>query len=61
MSTQLTPIFLNISANLKDKLKVQAKKERIPMVTLITEVLEMGLPQRKKIKKQIMGGKSNGR
>ena len=61
MSTQLTPIFLNISANLKDKLKVQAKKERIPMVTLITEVLEMGLPQRKNIKKQIMGGRSNGR
>jgi len=27
------------------------------MVTLITEVLEMGLPQRKKIKKQIMGAR----
>jgi len=46
---------------LKSKLKIQAKKERIPMVTLISEVLEFGLPKRKQIKKQIMGGVSNGR
>ena len=61
MQPKLTPLFLNISADLKSKLKIQAKKERIPMVTLISEVLEFGLPKRKQIKKQIMGGMSNGR
>ena len=39
---QLIPFYMKISQKLKDKLHDQAKIERIPMATLVSEILEMG-------------------
>ena len=46
---ELTPFFLKISQQLKDKIQVQAKVERIPMATLVSEILEAGISIRPKI------------
>ena len=48
-SQQLTPFFLKISQQLKDKIQDQAKVERIPMATLVSEILEMGISIRPKV------------
>jgi hypothetical protein len=47
---QLTPFYMKISQDLKDKLQEQAKIERIPMATLVSDVLEMGLTIRPKVR-----------
>lgn len=41
---------MKISQDLKDKLQEQAKIERIPMATLVSDVLEMGLTIRPKVR-----------
>ena len=46
----LTPFYMKISKDLKIKLQEQAKKERVPMVALITEMLELGLLVRPRMK-----------
>lgn len=46
---ELTPFYMKIPS-LKVKLQEQAKKERIPMVTLITDILDLGLLVRPKMK-----------
>ena len=46
---QLIPFYMKISQKLKDKLHDQAKIERIPMATLVSEILEMGIAIRPKI------------
>jgi len=47
---ELTPFYMKIPSSLKVKLQEQAKKERIPMVTLITDILDLGLLVRPKMK-----------
>ncbi len=47
---QLTPFYMKISQDLKDKLQDQAKIERIPMATLVSELLEMGIAIRPKVR-----------
>ncbi len=47
---QLTPFYMKISPELKDKLQDQAKVERIPMATLVSEILEMGIAIRPKVR-----------
>jgi len=47
---ELTPFYMKISQDLKDKLQEQAKIERIPMATLVSDVLEMGLTIRPKVR-----------
>lgn len=47
---ELTPFYMKISQDLKNRLQEQAKIERIPMVTLVSELLEQGLMIRPKIK-----------
>lgn len=47
---ELTPFYMKIPSNLKQKLQDQAKKERIPMVTLITDILDLGLLVRPRMK-----------
>jgi len=47
---ELTPYYMKIPKLLKEKLQDQAKKERIPMVTLITDILELGLLVRPRMK-----------
>jgi hypothetical protein len=41
---------MKISQELKDKLQDQAKVERIPMATLVSEILEMGIAIRPKVR-----------
>jgi len=43
MQSQLTPIYLKISTKLKDKLKKEAKKNRVSMAKLITDATELVL------------------
>ena len=43
MQPQLTPIYLKISTKLKDKLKKEAKKNRVSMAKLITDATELVL------------------
>ena len=47
---ELTPFYMKISQELKDKLQDQAKVERIPMATLVSEILEMGIAIRPKVR-----------
>ena len=47
---QLIPIYLKIKPKLKEKLQAQARTERISMASLISEMLEMGLEIRPKIR-----------
>ena len=47
---KLIPIYLKIKPKLKEKLQAQAKTERISMASLISEMLEMGLEIRPKIR-----------
>ena len=47
---KLTPFYMKISQDLKDRLQAQAKLERIPMVTLVSQLLEQGLMIRPKMK-----------
>jgi len=47
---ELTPFYMKISQDLKNRLQEQAKLERIPMVTLVSELLEQGLMIRPKMK-----------
>ncbi len=47
---ELTPFYMKISQDLKDRLQAQAKLERIPMVTLVSQLLEQGLMIRPKMK-----------
>tara|TARA_Y100000401_G_scaffold112117_1_gene111151 strand:+ start:459 stop:665 length:207 start_codon:yes stop_codon:yes gene_type:complete len=46
----LIPIYLKIKPKLKEKLQAQARTERISMASLISEMLEMGLEIRPKIR-----------
>lgn len=46
----LTPFYMKISTDLKIKLQEQAKRERIPMVSLVCDMLELGLLVRPKMK-----------
>ena len=48
-SQQLIPFYFKISQKLKDKIQDQAKVERIPMATLVSEILEMGIFIRPKV------------
>ena len=48
-SQQLIPFYFKISQKLKDKIQDQAKVERIPMATLVSEILEMGISIRPKV------------
>ena len=48
---QLIPFYMKISQELKDKLQDQAKVERIPMATLVSEILEMGVAIRPKVRR----------
>ena len=43
MQPSLTPIYLKISTKLKDKLKKEAKKNRVSMAKLITDATELVL------------------
>ena len=47
---ELTPFYMKISQDLKDRLQAQAKLERIPMVTLVSQLLEQGLMIRPKMR-----------
>ena len=47
---KLIPIYLKIKPKLKEKLQAQARTERISMASLISEMLEMGLEIRPKIR-----------
>ena len=47
---KLIPIYLKIKPKLKEKLQAQARPERISMASLISEMLEMGLEIRPKIR-----------
>ena len=47
---KLIPIYLKIKPKLKEKLQAQARTERISMASLISEMLEMGLENRPKIR-----------
>ena len=47
---KLIPIYLKIKPKLKEKLQAQARTERISMASLISELLEMGLEIRPKIR-----------
>ena len=69
-SQQLIPFYFKISQKLKDKIQDQAKVERIPMATLVSEILEMGIHARpnvhqdridKMINAARMGGSSEQR
>jgi hypothetical protein len=53
---KLIPIYLKIKPKLKEKLQAQARTERISMASLISEMLEMGLEIRPKIRWQSKGG-----
>ena len=46
----LIPIYVKIKPKLKQKLQAQARTERISMASLISEMLEMGLEIRPKIR-----------
>ena len=50
MMDKLIPIYLKIKPKLKEKLQAQARTERISMASLISEMLEMGLEIRPKIR-----------
>ena len=43
MQPQLTPIYLKFPSKLKDKLKKEAKKNRVSMVKFITDAVELAL------------------
>ena len=43
MQPSLTPIYLKISTKVKDKLKKEAKKNRVSMAKLITDATELVL------------------
>ena len=47
---KLIPIYLKIKPKLKEKLQAQARTERVSMASLISEMLEMGLEIRPKIR-----------
>ena len=47
---KLIPIYLKIKPKLKERLQAQARTERISMASLISEMLEMGLEIRPKIR-----------
>ena len=47
---KLIPIYLKIKPKLKEKLQAKARTERISMASLISEMLEMGLEIRPKIR-----------
>ena len=47
---KLIPIYLKIKPKLKEKLQAQARTERISMASLISEMLEMVLEIRPKIR-----------
>ena len=47
---KLIPIYLKIKPKLKEKLQAQARTERISMASLVSEMLEMGLEIRPKIR-----------
>ena len=47
---KLIPIYLKIKPKLKEKLQAQARTERISRASLISEMLEMGLEIRPKIR-----------
>ena len=47
---KLIPIYLKIKPKLKEKLQAQARTERMSMASLISEMLEMGLEIRPKIR-----------
>ena len=47
---KLIPLYLKIKPKLKEKLQAQARTERISMASLISEMLEMGLEIRPKIR-----------
>ena len=47
---KLIPIYLKIKPKLKEKLQAQARTERISMASLLSEMLEMGLEIRPKIR-----------
>ena len=46
---KIVPFYLKIPEKLKDKIQDQAKVERIPMATLVSEILEAGISIRPKI------------
>ena len=46
---KIVPFYLKIPEKLKDKIQDQAKVERIPMATLVSEILEMGIHARPKV------------
>jgi len=46
---KIVPFYLKIPEKLKDKIQDQAKVERIPMATLVSEILEMGISIRPKV------------
>ena len=50
MMDKLIPIYLKIKPKLKEKLQAQARTERISMASLISEMLEMGMEIRPKIR-----------
>lgn len=43
MQPQLTPIYLKFPSKLKDKLKKEAKRNRVSMVKFITDAVELAL------------------
>ena len=46
---KIVPFYLKIPEKLKDKIQDQAKIERIPMATLVSEILETGMSVRPKV------------
>ena len=46
---KIVPFYLKIPEKLKDKIQDQAKVERIPMATLVSEILEMVISIRPKV------------
>ena len=46
----LIPIYVKIKPNLKQKLQAQARLERTSMANLMSEILEVGLEIRPKIR-----------
>jgi len=59
-SQQLIPFYFKISQKLKDKIQDQAKVERIPMATLVSEILEMGIHARPKAHQHRMDNMTKG-
>lgn len=52
MQPQLTPIYLKFPSKLKDKLKKEAKKNRVSMVKFITDAVELALNSKQQYQKR---------